>query len=743
MKYGRSFLLGSSIVFIIIVISALVFYFSLGKCPIGSFSCDNDTLCVPQKAFCDKYSDCKDGMDENIQYCGQLHGSKNILNTFLGNKINKTRTNDCNIPNAKDYEPKCKCHSLLLLSCRNANLSSVPYVPSAKVLILVKNRITLEPKAFAEFSLLELLIISENEISNLPDNAFYGLQNLQKLYLKNNKLTNIEISAFENLNELLWLFLEYNNISKFYFPSLPKLLWLDLSFNCLTLNNTGEVFPYFPKIHDLVLSNNLIFEIKKSTFGHLNSLNLLNISYNRIHTIEDGAFDNLTNLQELDLSNNFLHTIQHGLMNPLQNLYKLRFSENQLKISGDIIPKNVRELYLDGMNEDKIDFAVLNSLKNLKFIKFPSFYYCSFVPAVIRCDPYTDGISDLKNLLTKPALRLSAWLIALITIIGNVLVLWGRGTSRDENRALSLLIRNLAVADMLMGIYLLVIGIQDASYRNEYHQYAAQWSRSWTCITIGTVAMISSEVSMLILVFMSVERFLIIVNPLGGYARLNPHAARRTLIIVWSIGITISILPIIQWRNTNMFYGTYSGMCFPLHLINKFPVGWQYSAFVFLGINSISLLLIASAYCGMFISVWRTRRAALPTSADCEFAVRFFFIVFTNAACWAPIIVLKILNFFNVEISADVYAWMLVFILPLNSAVNPVLYTFTTPKYRDHLTFKWHYSANRSSNGDTESSRASSNKNVTCIITKNNDKQNPPEPSISTINTSYLTDCQL
>lgn len=31
---------------------------------------------------------------------------------------------------------------------------------------------------------------------------------------------------------------------------------------------------------------------------------------------------------------------------------------------------------------------------------------------------------------------------------------------------------------------------------------------------------------------------------------------------------------------------------------------------------------------------------------------------------------------------ADTYAWLVVFILPVNSAINPFLYTFTTPKFR-------------------------------------------------------------
>lgn len=64
---------------------------------------------------------------------------------------------------------------------------------------------------------------------------------------------------------------------------------------------------------------------------------------------------------------------------------------------------------------------------------------------------------------------------------------------------------------------------------------------------------------------------------------------------------------------------------------------------------------------------------------------RFFFIVLTDSVCWAPIIITSIIKFSSVEISGDTYAWLVVFVLPLNSAVNPLLYTFSTPKYRDQI----------------------------------------------------------
>jgi len=35
------------------------------------------------------------------------------------------------------------------------------------------------------------------------------------------------------------------------------------------------------------------------------------------------------------------------------------------------------------------------------------------------------------------------------------------------------------------------------------------------------------------------------------------------------------------------------------------------------------------------------------------------------------------------------HAWIVVFILPVNSAVNPLLYTFTTPKFRERFNESW------------------------------------------------------
>ncbi len=58
-------------------------------------------------------------------------------------------------------------------------------------------------------------------------------------------------------------------------------------------------------------------------------------------------------------------------------------------------------------------------------------------------------------------------------------------------------------------------------------------------------------------------------------------------------------------------------------------------------------------------------------------AVKMALIVGTDFACWMPVIIMGILSQAGiVEIGPGMYAWIVVFILPVNSSLNPYLYTF-------------------------------------------------------------------
>lgn len=148
-------------------------------------------------------------------------------------------------------------------------------------------------------------------------------------------------------------------------------------------------------------------------------------------------------------------------------------------------------------------------------------------------------------------LRVAVWGISGVTILGNILVLWGRFIYKDENRVLSIVIRNLAIADMLMGVYLLAIGLEDFNLRDMYNKEANKWISSWQCTFLGMIAMISCEVSVLILSFMSIERYIVIAAPFKEAPNyFTCRNVTTSMIIIWIIGILLSVIP----GNCKYFY---------------------------------------------------------------------------------------------------------------------------------------------------------------------------------------------
>jgi len=62
-------------------------------------------------------------------------------------------------------------------------------------------------------------------------------------------------------------------------------------------------------------------------------------------------------------------------------------------------------------------------------------------------------------------------------------------------------------------------------------------------------------------------------------------------------------------------------------------------------------------YLSLFASIRRTRNATPLAPNELEIAIRFFFIVFTDVACWLPTIALKIAALFGLHVPANLYAW--------------------------------------------------------------------------------------
>jgi hypothetical protein len=69
---------------------------------------------------------------------------------------------------------------------------------------------------------------------------------------------------------------------------------------------------------------------------------------------------------------------------------------------------------------------------------------------------------------------------------GNLIVLLGRLLAPTNNVVHSLYLRNLALSDLLMGVYLFAIAVADQHYRGVYLHYQYSWRHSYLCNLCGT-----------------------------------------------------------------------------------------------------------------------------------------------------------------------------------------------------------------------------------------------------------------
>ena len=69
-----------------------------------------------------------------------------------------------------------------------------------------------------------------------------------------------------------------------------------------------------------------------------------------------------------------------------------------------------------------------------------------------------------------------------------------------------LLILNLAMADLFMGIYLLMLGIIGTKYDGDFCRHKLHWRSSITCQVMGVLTVISSETSVATMVTLTCFR---------------------------------------------------------------------------------------------------------------------------------------------------------------------------------------------------------------------------------------------
>ncbi|XP_064640791.1 G-protein coupled receptor GRL101-like [Lineus longissimus] len=596
-------------------------------CP-GMFKCPN-TYCIPVRKRCDGEWDCPYGHDEvgcpitpicpGFLRCRGETFCLDQTEVCDGRVHCKSSRDDEKMCGITPCPQRCVCQGFTL-NCHNSSLTSTSLISKQmRVLNISRCRISLTNSSFVGFHYLGWLDVSYNRVSIIEPGTFLDAINLVHLDL-----------GFNNLSAIL-----------------------------------SDTFNGLGRLETIVLHGNQISMLVSDAFRGLFNLKQLHLDSQDLIDIVPYAFRGMPSLLVLSLSNNSIREISVDAFVGLEKLRSLNLESNQI---GIIDPKVFQNLRLDTLETDEFAFccAANNLGDNGTHAK--------------ACTPTPDEFSSCSDLMENAILRIAIWVLGFMALLGNLFVLIWRCIHAKEGGVANCLVANLSVADLLMGIYLLIIGSADVHFRSVYVIYSKQWTNGTVCIIAGMLSFISSEMSVFMLVLITADRVVAIVLAFK-VEKLNMKKACVTLVIAWVVIVACGLLPLINKGVLRNFYGS-NGVCLPF----SFSASDNIYSTLFLAINLLAFFVMAWGYLAIYYVIRKSRKRceklgmAGGDSAEVAFLKKMSLVIISDFCCWVPIIILKFLAIGGLKLSGAVSAWTAVFVLPLNSAINPFLYTISAIK---------------------------------------------------------------
>ena len=596
---------------------------------------------------------------------------------------------------------------------------------------------------FNDLHNLTELWLNENSLVSLPVQLFNGLQNLNFLNLFNNSLVSLPTELFKGMYRLEGLYFNYNSIGSLpvgLFNGLQSLHILNLGSNVLVSLPTG-LFNNLHRLRDLYMFDNSLRSLPSGLFNGLQSLLYVDIEGNLLVSLQACLFSAMHNLEKLYVQNNKIAHIAHATFSNLTALQVLYLSNNQLtflsfNLFDDLVNLSTLDLSynrlthiprLGHMTKLNVIILVGNALTGITHENFNGVQEGVTIavdqPAVCVCYVNeSDSCFNTKKrssyltcgwLLSVTTLSIFTWILGLFATLGNGFVLLWRQVKDGgrENKVQAILLSNLALSDLLMGIYMIIIAAADAYYGQYFPMNAEEWRTGFICRIASTLAIASSEASVFFVALISIDRFINIKFPYTTH-KLRIMSTRLASSVVWCICITLGLIPsILAGNNPNFYDNSHVCIGLPLAQVLSYDIntksfqgikdldtdmsllfniatnehqspGLYFSVAIFIALNMLCFLLILACYATIMKTVSQTSKEASrqrEMREEIRLTIKVSAIVLTDFCCWFPICLIGAFVQAGVmAIPPNTFAWVVTFVLPINSAINPFMYTIGT-----------------------------------------------------------------
>uniref|UniRef100_A0AAY4CLB7 G-protein coupled receptors family 1 profile domain-containing protein n=1 Tax=Denticeps clupeoides TaxID=299321 RepID=A0AAY4CLB7_9TELE len=634
--------------------------------------------------------------------------------------------------NALTEIPVAALNSLVSLQAMTLALNRITHIPdytfhnlsNLVVLHLHNNMIkTLGQNCFEGLHSLETLELNYNELQEFPV-AIRTLTKLQELGFHNNNIKAIPEKAFLG-NPLLQTINFYENpihsVGRSAFQFLPKL-------HTLSLNGAMEIqeFPDLKGTTSLeiltltragltVLPQNLCQQLPKLRIlcGHNNEIPF---TVGQTHQIESTLSLQRTTCHEFcrngkcpissrrDLTENHLKVL------PLEGLFGL----THLKLRGNVALSSLfRVEDFPQMRVVEMPYAYQCCVygacsahrpaaqwnmeqtseedelhkKAAALLPVHTYSYDSDVEEFqmeldesklqtsVQCTPLPGPFKPCEDMFDGWVVRLSMWAIALLSLVGNGLLLMSVFGSPSYLSPLKFIIGAISGANFLTGLCTGTLVVVDVLTFGEFAQHGARWESGVGCQATGFVTILASEASILFLTLAAVQCG-ISVSCVRAYGKSpSSGSVRAAALACVLLSVLVAALPLIK-------IGEYGGtpLCLPSPLPEGHPSTLGFMVALIM-MNSLCFLIITGTYIKLY---WDLIKGEFESIWDCAMIKHVAWLIFTNCLLYCPVAFLtfsSLLGLFSV--AEEVVKSVLLVALPLPACLNPLLYLLFNPHFRE------------------------------------------------------------
>ena len=587
------------------------------------------------------------------------------------------------------------------------------------------------PDAFQGLTRMSHLHLAYNQITTIHSRLLDGLTNLDYLELQYNNISSLPNGVFKDLVHLQILYINDNRISSVaekIFPS--NMTWLQK----LNISNNPQMsrFPLptsgLPFLHTFAMKNlprmlsvPSISEIPRIQFVYMTYAyhcciyrdhlpDELLITPKKVKKTEDprsesvptdssavgnGTHVSLTEEHESDETILIItrpssepltlppHVIESHLFPASQDPYNPKDHDITQQEIDDILKEFAAENnfsirvrpnnQLDIVGFDGEDVKVFGGIKEDSVKRLFSRWLVYNNNSQVYCDPAPNAFMPCESLLDPDPVRVLVWIVWFPAILGNIAVIFVTLASTEKVDVPSFILCNLALADFMLGVFLSFLGVVDVRTFGDgsFYKSALHWQKGPGCQTAGFIGVFSNELSVYLMVILTLERLHTIVYSFNQQgSRMKMRHAVVLVGIGWIFAAIAAALPLF---NINSYQEV--AICLPFrteYLSDKIYIG------VLLSLSVAAFSIVLFSYVHILVVYCKSPACEKRFQERVMTSVKMGVLVVTNSISWLPLAVLGLAALADVYlINLTVAKYFIVLIFPLNACLNPFLYTIS------------------------------------------------------------------